>query len=104
MFRREIESGRLFRWPFFESNNIPNNLGGGSNESLIIVCDASEVLVGDVNGVQIDRSTEARVKVNGVDTSLFETDRFAIRVRRWNDLRLKHDVSAAVLEKVTWGS
>ena len=104
VFRREIEQGRLFRWPFFETNNIPNDLGGGSDESVIIAADAQEIMLGDVAQVGIDRSGQATVKLDGVDTNLFETDRTAIRVRLWNDIALRHDVGIAVMEAVTWGA
>lgn len=104
VFRNEIERGTLFRWPFFESNNIPNDLGGGSDESLIIAADASEIMLGDVAQIGIDRSTAAAVTLDGQLTSLFETDRAAVRTRAWNDIRLRHNVGIAVMEQVTWGA
>lgn len=104
VFRSEIEQGRLFRWPYFETNNIPNNLGAGTDESLVIAADASEIMLGDVAQVGIDRSTAATVTLDGNLTSLFETDRAAIRTRTWNDIRLRHDVGVAVMEKVQWGA
>lgn len=102
VFRQEIEQGRLFRHRFFETNNIPTNLGAGSDESQIILLDAAEVMLGDVAEISVDRSDSATVKIDGVDTNLFETDRRAIRVRRWNDIRLRHDVGAVVIEQVKW--
>lgn len=104
VFRQEVENGKLLRWPFFATENIPNDLGAGSDESLIILVDASEVMLGDVSQVSVDRSAQATVKIDGQDVNLFETDRSAIRVRTWNDLRLRHDVGAAVIEKVKWGA
>lgn len=104
VFRAEVDQGRLFGWSYFETNDIPNNLGDGEDESLIIVADAREVMLGDVRQVSIDRSSEATVNIDGEPTSLFETDRAAIRVRQWNDLQLRHDVGAAVMEAVTWGA
>lgn len=90
--------------PFFQTNNIPNNLGGGSDESKVILVDASEVVIGDVPQVSVDRTNAATVKIDGVDTHLFERDMAAIRLRQWNDLILRHDVSAAVIEAVRWGA
>lgn len=103
-FRDEIERGRLFQWPFFQTNNIPNDLGAGNDESLVIAADAQEVMVGDVAQIGIDRSTQATVTLNGVLTSLFETDRAAVRTRSWNDIRLRHNVGVSVIEAVTWGA
>jgi len=104
VFRSEIDQGRLFGWPIHETNNIPINLGAGNDESLIIATDASEVMLGDVRQVSIDRSDQATVTLDGTLTSLFETDRAAVRVRQWNDLALRHAVSASVIEAVTWGA
>ncbi|HKK06040.1 MAG TPA: phage major capsid protein [Gammaproteobacteria bacterium] len=104
VLRAEVDAGRLFGWPIYPTNNIPNNLGAGSDESLIIALDASEVLLGTVDQVMIDRSNAAAVTLDGVLTSLFETDRAAIRTRLWNDVRLRHDVSISVMEQVTWGA
>ena len=90
--------------PFQQTNNIANNLGGGSNESSVILVDAAQVMIGDVNQVSVDRSSQATVKIDGADVNLFETDRSAIRVRQWNDIRLRHDVSAVLVEAVKWGA
>ena len=87
---------------YFTTNNIPNDLGGGT-ESLVILVEASEVVLGDVEMLGIDRSDSAVIKIDGTDTSLFESDMSAIRVRQFNDLILRHDVSAAVIEVVKWG-
>ena len=98
------ESRTINGIPFFTTNNIPNDLGGGSNESKVILVDASEVIIGDVPQVSIDRTNAATVKIDGVDTHLFERDMAAIRLRQWNDLILRHDVAAAIIEAVKWGS
>lgn len=89
--------------PYFTTNNVPNNLGSGTNESKVILVDASEVVIGDVEALGIDRSDSAVIKIDGTDTSLFESDMSAVRLRMWNDLVLRHDVSAAVIEAIKWG-
>ena len=98
------QSGTINGRRFFETNNIPNNLGGGSNESKVILVDATEVVIGDVPQVSVDRTSSATVKIDGVDTNLFERDMSAIRLRLWNDLILRHDVSAAIIEAIRWGA
>ncbi len=98
------QSGTINGRRFFETNNILNNLGGGSDESLVILVDASEVVIGDVQQVSVDRTNTATVRIDGVDTSLFEHDMSAIRLRQWNDLILRHDVSASVIEALKWGA
>lgn len=105
VFANEMrQSGTVNSIPFWTTNNVPNNLGGGSNESKVILVDSSEVLLGDVPMVSVDRSKDATVSIDGVDTNLFERDMSAIRLRMWNDLVLRHDVSVAVIEAVKWGA
>jgi HK97 family phage major capsid protein len=104
VFGDEMRQSRTINgMPYFPSNNVPNDLGGG-DESKVILVDASEVVIGDVPQVSVDRSKDATVKIDGTDTNLFEHDMSAIRLRMWNDLILRHDVSAAVLEAVKWGA
>ncbi|MCH7688812.1 MAG: phage major capsid protein [Planctomycetes bacterium] len=104
VFGDEMRQSRTINGvPFFQTNNIPNDLGGG-NESKVILVDSSEVVVGDVPQVSVDRSKDATVKIDGSDVNLFERDMSAIRLRMWNDLILRHDVSAAVIEAVKWGA
>lgn len=105
VFSDEMRQSRTINGiPFFQTNNIPNNLGSGTDESKVILVDSSEVVIGDVPQVSVDRSKDATVKIDGVDTNLFERDMAAIRLRQWNDLILRHDVSAAIIEAVKWGA
>ena len=105
VFGDEMRQSRTINGvPYFTTNNVPNDLGGGTNESKVILVDASEVVIGDVPQISVDRSNDATVKIDGVDTNLFEHDMSAIRLRMWNDLILRHDVSAAVIEAVKWGA
>ena len=104
VFGDEMRQSRTVKGiPYFTTNNVPNDLGGGT-ESKVILVDASEVVIGDVPQVSVDRSKDATVTIDGAETNLFERDMSAIRLRMWNDLILRHDVSAAVLEKVKWGA
>ena len=98
------QSGTINGRRFFETNNIPNNLGSGTDESLVILVEPSEIIIGDVEMLGIDRSDSATVLLDGVATSLFESDMSAIRVRQFNDLVMRHDVSASIIEVVKWGA
>ena len=104
VFGEEMARSRTINGiPFQETNNIANTLGGGSNESSVILVDAQQVMIGDVNQVNVDRSSQATVTIDGSEVNLFQTDRSAIRVRQWNDIKLRHDVGAVVIEAVKWG-
>jgi HK97 family phage major capsid protein len=104
VFRQEVEQGRLLRWPFFATENVPNDLGGGNDESLAILCDASEIMLGDVAQIAVDNSHQATINLDGSPVNLFETDRRALRVRTWNDIAMRHDTGAVVIEAVKWGA
>lgn len=48
--------GTLWGYPVYTSNRVPTNLGGGTNESRVIVADFAEALILDRQGVTVDRS------------------------------------------------
>lgn len=98
------QSNTVNNIPFHQTNNIANDGGAGSDESTVILVDSSEVVIGDVQAVSVDRTNAATVQVDGEDVGLFEHDMSAVRVRQWNDLILRHDVSAAVITGVKWGA
>lgn len=108
LFRDELSDrsggGRLFGWPVFSSTHIPVDLGAGNDESRIYFIDIQELMIGDVAGLVIDRSGDATLNIDGVDVSLFQTNRAAFRVLRWVDSALRHSVSASVIEAVKWGA
>ena len=103
VFKDEINRGRLNDIPLFDSNNIPIDGGSGSDSQIILV-DMAEVMLGQVSSVEIARSDAAMINVGGVSQSLFQRDRSAIRTIMRNDVVLRHNVSGAVIQQVTWGT
>jgi HK97 family phage major capsid protein len=104
VFGNEMRQSKTINgYPYFETNNVPNDLGSGSNESVVILVDAAQVMLGNVAQIAVDRSDSATVKIDGVDVNIFAHDMRAIRTRQWNDIALRHRVGAAVIEAVTWG-
>lgn len=79
---------------------IPNDLGGSNNESVVILVDAAQVMIGDVDQVVVDRSTDATLDIDGTETNLFSHDLRSNRTRQRNDIRLRHDVGISVIEAV----
>lgn len=47
VFREEMASGALFGIPFSDTTSVPINLGGGSDESEIILADMADIVVAD---------------------------------------------------------
>lgn len=53
LFMQELKAGMLMGYPHRKSSNIPTNLGGGANESVIVFADFSSVVVGDVHTLEV---------------------------------------------------
>jgi HK97 family phage major capsid protein len=89
--------------PVFITNNIPQNLGAG-NETELYLVDASEVIFGEVAGLEIAVSPDASYTVSGNTFSAFQGDQTLMRATLRHDIALKHDVAVAVKIGVTWGA
>ena len=100
----EIDSKmELHGYPIFTTTQIPNNLGGGGDETEITFADFDEVVIGDTMRIEISISTEASIKDGGGNVvSLFQTDQTAIRAISEHDLVPRHDSAIAVINGVTW--
>lgn len=102
-FRDEMNAGRLFGFPFQIDNNIPNNLGSGSDASEVYFADWADVLVGDAGTITLDASGQvAYVDSNSNLVSAFSRDETVVRAIQHHDVNLRHDKSVSVIEAVTW--
>ena len=90
--------------PVFVTNNIPTNLGAGSDESELYLADASEIILAEVTAIEIAVSGDATYTENGTTVSAFQRDQTLMRAILRHDIALRHDVSVAVKTGVTWGS
>lgn len=103
VFRDEMNGGKLLGFPFRSTNNIPQNLGGGGDDSEIYLVDFADAVIGEVPGLIIDVSQEASYTVDGTNfTSAFSQDQTVIRVIEQHDFGMRHDPSVAVLTAVKW--
>ena len=91
--------------PVHITNNIPTNLGAGSDETEIYLVDASEVLLGEVEVIQIAVSGDASyLDETSTMCSAFTRDQKLMKAILRHDLAVKHDVAIALKGGVTWGS
>ena len=91
--------------PVHITNNIPTNLGAGSDETELYLVDASEVLLGEVETIQIAVSSDASyVDETSTLRSAFTRDQTLMRAILRHDLAVKHDVAVAVKTGITWGA
>ena len=91
-------------YPVLSTTNIPVNLGG-STQTEIYMVDASEIIIGEVEGIEISMSdTAAYVDSAGTMRAAFSRDQVVIRTILHHDILLRHDVSCAIKTAVAWGA
>ncbi len=101
-FKDEMLRGTLLTYPFQVSNQIPTNLGGGT-ESELILADFADVVIGETMGLLISMSNEAAyVDENQNLVSAFSNDQTVLRVIQEHDLQMRHDESIVVINELVW--
>ncbi|WP_127104362.1 phage major capsid protein [Pararhodobacter zhoushanensis] len=99
----EMSAGQLRMKPVKVTNQIPSNLGGGT-ESEIGLIHPSHVVIGEQGGIAIAMSTEAAYKdSNGTMQAAFSRDETLMRLIMHHDIGLRHLPAVAWLTGVTWG-
>jgi len=102
VFRDEMQDGKLMSHPFEKTNNVPANLGSGSQTEIYLV-DFADAVIGDVPGIEIEVSREAAyVDSTGTMQAAFSQDVTVIRTIERHDFALRHDVSAAITTGVSY--
>jgi HK97 family phage major capsid protein len=102
VYRDEMNMGKLNGYPFAVTNNIPTNLGSGSDSELYLV-DFADAVIAEVPGLIIDTSNEAAYNTDSSTlVSAFSNDQTVMRVIEEHDFNMRHDGSVAVLTGVTW--
>lgn len=101
-FRDEINTGKLWGYPFKKTTQIPRNLGSGDKSELYLV-DFDDIVIGQTLGVEVAVSTEASYKdENDELVSAFSLDQTVMRLITEHDIQTRYDESIAVLTDVTW--
>ena len=94
-------SPTLHQWPVMTTTNIPNNLGGGGNETEVYFVDA---ILGEVDAIEVELSREAAYKTTGGSVvSSFQRDQSLVRAKLLHDLVVRHQEAIAIKTGVTWG-
>lgn len=99
----EMTQGLLRGFPFYVSNQIPTNLGGGTNESEVYFTDASELMLAEEPTFILEASSEAAYHDGSAVQSAYSRDLTVFRIIVEHDFAPRHDNSVAVLTAVTWG-
>lgn len=99
----EMAAMKLKSWKIEFTNQLPEDLGVGGNESEIYFVDFSQVLIPDTMNVRLDISTDATYMDGGQLVSAFSRDQTVIRVIAEHDFGLRHDKACAVGTGIRWG-
>ncbi len=100
----EMSQGMLGMYPYDVTNNIPSNLGGGTETEIVFV-DYNDIVIGDSLDLTISVSEEATYKDAGGNlVSAFSRDQTLIRLVTAHDIGARHDGAISVLTGVKWGT
>jgi HK97 family phage major capsid protein len=102
----EMATGKLYGIPFFVTQNIPSNLGGGTNQSEVYLVEMSHVMVGDDPlGVQVQMADGAAYFDGTNVVAGFSRDESVVRLVQRIDMILRQDGNeASVIEALNWAT
>ncbi len=103
-FRAELLRGELWGHPYATTTQIPNNLGGGSDESEVYLADFADVVIGEEENFRVSVFDQAMYWDGSEWVSCAQNDEVVLRVIAEHDLGLRHDESVAILTGVKWGA
>ena len=106
VYKEEMNSGKLDGQPFDVSEQIPENLGVGTDESYVLTVDMNQVIIGDTHGPEIaisDSASYADNEATPVVRSAFQHDMTLIRMTTSHDIDIRHDKAVHSLTAVQWG-
>lgn len=90
--------------PVFTTTQVPINLGGGADESYILLVNFEDVLFGVQEGLMLATSNEATIYHNGEWVSAFQNDLVFLRATHAHDVGLRRPESVIVIDAVRWGA
>ena len=102
-FLEEMRGGTWLGVPFVTSTTVPINLGGGSNESEILLADFAQVLYADVGVMKMEFFAEGSYTLNATLVSSMERNEQVLRAVHEHDLQVEHAAGVYLLTAVTYG-
>lgn len=103
VFDEEIRRGTLLGFPYYETNQLPENLGGGGNESEVYFQEMTQTILADTLEMQLDIFPGGAYHDGSGVVSGISTDQTVVRAISKHDFALRHPESGSVIEAVTWG-
>lgn len=104
IFAKDIASGTLWGIPFAASIQVPENLGGASDESELYLYNPDEFMIGDAMMMELTVDPNGTYEESGVVKSGMSRDETPVRIISKHDCKLRHNVSAACVTALRWGA
>jgi HK97 family phage major capsid protein len=101
-FRDEMMMGRLWGFPYKSTNEVPINLGTGTDESEVYLADFADVIIGEANTLMVSASDTAAYHDGTAVQASFSLDQTVMRLIAHHDMNVRHEESITVIEAVTW--
>jgi HK97 family phage major capsid protein len=101
----EMKGGTLLGMPFKSTNNVPTNLGGGT-ESELYMLDMEHLLVGTIadGGIRVEYFKEGSFVSGGSTRSLMQRDTQAVRLVVETDINVRYANAHHITTGLTWGA
>lgn len=101
-FQAMLSQGQLFGYPVLTSTSIPTNLGSGGDESVIILVDMAQILIGEARDLEIEMSSQASASVGGQVIGFGTDVSFMRGILAFDQVDLYRGKSICVLTQVDW--
>jgi|HubBroStandDraft_3_1064219.scaffolds.fasta_scaffold00005_44 HK97 family phage major capsid protein len=107
-YKDEVATGMIEGIPWSYTQQIPTNLGAGTNGSEIYLVDMADTLIGDTMNLQVDASDVAAYWGTANDAgeanvvSAFQRDQTVFRVISEHDFNMRHLQSLAIATTTNW--
>ena len=94
----------LYGYPVIVSEQVPSNMGTGTNESEVYLADFGHLMMGVSRALVLTSSQEASyVNAGGTLVSAFAQDETVVRGVASHDFGLRYPAAVQVLQTVKWG-
>ena len=100
-FRDELVAGTFWGFPYYDTTNIPINLGSGDKSEIQLV-DMADVLLGESNTLEVTASDVAAYWDGSAVQSALSKDLTVLRVLAHHDLQVRHAESLVLMDGVDW--
>ena len=102
VYEAEMQKGLLRGIPYFATNQIPENLGTGGDESELYLVDFSEIFIGEDGQMEMRVDKDVAYTVDGQLRSAYDVDETVIQVNQFHDFGTRYDKAIYVLTGLKW--